>query len=103
MKVMDGLLSVCTVIHDAPVSGFGNALLRSNAGGDPRDIGGKALILIVQSGEARHMLPGNNQDVHRRLGINISEGNDVAVLKHNVGRDLSHGDAAEKALSHRSV
>ena len=44
------------------------------------------------------MLARDDQDVGRRLGVDVAEGNDEVVLVDEVGRDLAGDDAAEEAV-----
>ncbi len=47
--------------------------------------------------ESSDVLSRNDQDVNRRLGRDVPEGQDVVILVDHIGWDLSGGDAAEEA------
>lgn len=51
-------------------------------------------------GQAGEMLLGHQQNMRRRAGLDILEGEDAVVLKDAPGRDFSRHDAAEEAIGH---
>jgi len=54
-------------------------------------------VLLARMGNGRDVLTRNNEDVHRRLRIDICEGVALVVLVDGVGRDASFDDPAEEA------
>ena len=99
--MVDGLAAVGSGIHDKPV-----ALVEILLSGDLR-CGGEQVPeqLCILGGcvrERSKVLLGNDQDVDRRLRVDVGEGNDLLVLEETGDRDRSRGDLAEKAIGRRS-
>ena len=49
--------------------------------------------------QASKMLPGNDQHMRRRLGVDVLEGQHVLVLVNFLGRNLAAENAAEEAVA----
>jgi hypothetical protein len=103
VHVPDGLPTVLAGVEDDPVPAGGNAL-----GG--RDLVCRADDFVEQAAargdEGRHvgeMVPRHHQDVRRRLGVDVTEGDGPLSVHHYRGRDLSGNYPAEQAVWHTSI
>lgn len=54
-------------------------------------------MFLARLGQRHQMLAGRNQEMYRRLGMNVCEGVTAVVLVFGIGRDDSLDDLAEKA------
>jgi hypothetical protein len=103
MHVPYRLPGVAARIEDDPVP----------AGGDPGGGGnlmGHCDQLVKQSvaraGQGRHVrkvVPGDHQDMRRRLRADVAEGDDPLSVSYDRGRDLSSSDPAEQAVWHSTI
>src|SRR5512147_1534713 len=59
-----------------------------------------AILQKRQSGMASLVLRSDDQEVRRRLRVDVHEGDGVVVLVDDLGRDLAGGDLAEEAVGH---
>ena len=103
VHVLDSLPSVLAGVEDDPVAGRVDAL-----GG--RDLARRAdefvQLTVARGGESRHvgeMIPGDHQDVRRRLRVDVTEGENPLPVEHYRGRDLSGSDSAEQAVRHTTI
>jgi hypothetical protein len=66
-------------------------------GSCPVKVADQGAMLLACMGNGRDVLTRNNEDVHRRLRIDVAEGVALLVLKYGVGRDASFDDPAKEA------
>jgi hypothetical protein len=99
----DGLPAVLASVEDDPVPGVFDALGHS-------DLAGRANKLVKQPatrrGERTHVrevVPWDYQDVGRRLGVDITEGDETLPVQDYRGGDLPGSDPAEQAVWHNSI
>jgi hypothetical protein len=96
VQVRHGLAAVAPVIHDQPISAPfhanlpGNSLAGREQGGTRRGAGRNGGI--VDRGE---VVPGDEQNVHRRLRGSIAKRDNLIVSVEQIRGDLSGGDRAE--------
>lgn len=58
------------------------------------------IINLVRIEECRKVLTGNNQDMDRRLRVDVFEGDRLLVLKHNFARTFPVGDLTKETGIH---
>ena len=99
----DGLPAVLTGVEDKPVPGVLDPLGRG-------DLAGRADKLVKQPaarrGEFTHvreMVLRDHQDVGRRLGVDVTEGDNTLPVQHYRGGDLPGSDPAEQAVWHNPI
>jgi hypothetical protein len=103
MKMINGLAAVgLAVDHEAgapfaAVKAFGEFLCPE------KQAAKKSRIRGVQIHYAPDMLFGDHQEVNRRLGVHIVEGQEFLVFKNLVGRNLPFYNFTENAVAHVSI
>ena len=70
--------------------------------GDKKQVSNQVAILLLNIVIAGNRFPRDDQDVRRRLGINISNRKTQLVLMNKVSRDLAVGNSLKECfLRHR--
>ena len=99
----DGLPAVLAGVEDDPVPGVLDAFGHG-------DLPGRANELVKQPGarcgkfcHIGEVIPGDQQDVRRRLGVDVTEGEYPLPVQHYRGRDLPGSDPAEQAIWHTTI
>ena len=82
------------VQHQAE-SPLGDALLPGDVVRHQEEVSEESIITLACIKERREMPAGNNQDVDRRLRVDVLEGYGVIVLVDDLGRKLPLGDLTE--------
>jgi hypothetical protein len=90
------LARVGAVIQDQSVSRISDSLLSSHLFGGLKNLPQQLGVVVVGAGHVYDGLSRNDQDVHRGLGIDVSEGDAVVVLVDEVGGNLSRDDLLEE-------
>src|SRR5258706_7147179 len=88
------------VEHDAKAV-LRDALLLGEAVGDGTTIADELVIVLLQLEQRRDVLHRHDQDMDRRLGPDVLEGDDRVVAIDDVALDLPFDDAAKKTVAHR--
>jgi len=97
MQVEDGLPRLGADVRHHPVPVAQPGIIRDAAHG--REQRGEDWSVLVGEGvRVRDVAPRDDEDVRRRARVDVPEGDDVIVLEHAVGRDLSRDDLAEEAV-----
>ena len=78
--MVDFLPTVTIAIDDQPITGFGNAFLLSNLLGDGKHTPQCQLIFEGDIVGRRDQVIGHNQDMGRRLGMNVAKGGHQFIL-----------------------
>ena len=103
MHMPDGLAGVASGIEDDSVSAVFDAL----GGGDlaclADELVQQSATRAGQRRDVRKVIPGDHEDVRRRLRVDVTKGDDPLPVQHNRGRDLSGGDPAEQAVWHTTI
>lgn len=101
MDVINRLPSFSAAVEDQSVAALaytefiGEAVGGEHHPSDQSRVGG---FQVVDGGDVS---AGDNQDVVRRLGVDVAEGDEVGILINDVGFKLAGGDAAEEAVGHK--
>jgi hypothetical protein len=100
VHVPNGLPAIAAGVEDDPVPAGRNAL----GDGDVACRGDELVKQAVAGADhGRHIgevIPGDYEDMRRRLRVDVTEGEDPLPVKHNRGRDLPGSDPAEQAFWH---
>jgi len=97
MQVKDRLACAWTYIQDSSISVLDFALTRDLRGGDmtaPYDFGIVSLGFLQSS----EMTLWNDEDVRRRLRVDVVKREDMVIFVDFLGRNLAANDAAEKTV-----
>ena len=93
MNVKHGLAGVTVRVYHGAIARLPNSFRKRDLGRgerkSPDECGVGRLV------ERRHMLPRNDHDMNRRLGIDVPKRHDVFVLEHERRRNLAANDAAK--------
>jgi hypothetical protein len=99
MKVVYRLPSLWPVVDDEPVSGMGNPLALGQFTGDQDQSPGQGAILCPQRCHCRNVPARNDQDMYRRLRVDIPKRRNLVVLVYDVGWRLMAHNSAEYTIS----
>jgi hypothetical protein len=94
MKVVDGLSAIRATIHDDAIPILQLQLPGQILHHDPQ-VAEEVLIRILHGIDRRDFLPGNDQYMGRRLGIDIAECQTMLVLVHDIRWDFAINDPFE--------
>lgn len=98
MQVEDALPGIRADIRQETVATSLDAQLTSYSGPSSEEAGEYRPILWRQGGHIPDMAPGYEQDVVRRLGIDVLKRDDILVLVHNLTGYLTGCNLAEQAV-----
>jgi len=101
VQVIDRLSAIVARIDDDSVA-FGQPLFARKIRRDPQQMPQQRGMLLACLGQRNKMLPRCNQQVHRRLRMNIREGITPVVLVLRHRRNASINDLAEEAAHNRN-
>src|SRR6185503_2521587 len=87
-------------VDDHAETGVGNPLLPGQARGDLKNLADNRVVVGLDVEHARDMLARNDENVHRRLWLDIPEGNDAIVLVEDTRVDLSFHQGAKQTAIH---
>lgn len=99
----DGLPAVLAGVEDEPVPGVVDALGHGDLARRADKLGKQPVTGRGELTHVREVVPRDYQDVGRRLGVDVTEGDDTLPLQHYRGGDLSGSDPAEQAVWHNSI
>ena len=68
-----------------------------NLGGCPMKVADQGAVFLASMGSGRDVLTRNDEDVYRRLRIDVGKGVALVVLVDGFGRDTSIDNPAEEA------
>ena len=95
VEMVDGLAAVFAGVKDDAVAS-GEVFLASDFGCGPEQVSEEGGMVRTGFGERDDVLARHDEDVHGRLGRNISEGVALVVLKNGRGGNASFNDFAEE-------
>ena len=103
MEMGDGLSGVGTVIGDDPVA----ALIEPVLGGDARcqrqRVRSDMPVAATDVAQGREVLSRHDEHVHRRLRMEVAEGDVVLALGDELRAKLAPRDAAEDAIGNGRI
>ena len=100
MNVEDGLTGVGVAVEDRAEATVAMSMFGGNRGAAPDHLADEAVVFCRQLVEAGDVPARDHEDVHRRLWIDVLEGDHAVVLVDQRRRDLAAHDLAEKAVGH---
>lgn len=98
MEMGHQLPSLFTAVDYQAVAGFGDAFLLSKPVGDGDHVSHQGRLLPGYLGQRSEVFFGNDQQVHRRLGVDVAEGNYLFILVYDVAGYFTGDDVAEHAV-----
>jgi hypothetical protein len=97
MEMVDGLAAFGTGTDDDAIA-FAEALLARNFGSGAQEVSEQGRIGGFRVGERGEVLLWDDEDVGRRFGIDVVEGEEVVVLFHLLRGDCAGYDFAEETV-----
>lgn len=89
MKVGDSFTTVRTVVDGETVAGLAKAFLRSDDWDAGEEVAEEGCVLLVSFTNSGDGLFRNQQKVDRSLRLDITETENLVILKDNVGGNLT--------------
>ena len=89
MDVEYGLPRVCTGIHHHSKTRFRDLLLLSQVSGHEEQFPNELRIFVAHLSHGGDVFPGNDEDMRRRLGIDVPESHYIRGGPDLLSRDLS--------------
>lgn len=103
MQMEDRLASVSAGIDHEAIARFGEPFVCCNLGAGEQEPSKERVVGLTQVLDRRDVTLGNHQRMHRRLGIDVVEGQCVFILIDNLGRDASFDNSAEETCAHTTL
>ena len=100
VEVKDDLPAFAVAVQYQAESPLGDALLPGDVVCHQEEVSEESIITLACIKERREMPAGNNQDVDRRLRVDVLEGYGVIVLVDDLGRKLPLNDLTEETGFH---
>jgi len=102
VNVINGLSAIHTGIDHRAVP-IGQPLGSSNLCCCPVQVAQQFPVFLLRVRDGRNMQSRHNQDVHRRLGLQVRESVTVIILVNGFRRDGTVNDLAEDAAHDQSL
>ncbi len=100
MDVEDLLARVGPAVQDEPVSRLVDSLFLSEPGSHPDHATKRGLVRLGHVGDGRNGLIGDNENVGRRLRLDIPTSRHQFVLIDKIGGDFASDDLREYRVRH---
>jgi len=98
MQVEHGLARLAIAVEDRSISALAESLVGRQLSGASQHPADQRVIVPTEIVGGRDVLSGNDEQVHRRLRIDVAERDEIVVFVHNRRRNLAGDDAAEQAV-----
>ena len=102
MKVIDGLAAVAAGVNDETVAVI-QALFPGEGAGLGKQGAEEGGVFRQRVGVGRNVALGDEQDVGRGLGVNVSESEDIGGFMQALDGDHARDDLAKKAVWGRRI
>ena len=103
MQVEHRLSRLAIAIEDRAISALAESLVGRQLSGASQHPADQRVIVRTQIVRGRDVLPRDDQQMHRRLRIDVAERDEIVVFVHNRCRNLAGDDAAEQAVHPRMI
>jgi hypothetical protein len=100
MDVEDFLASVGPAVQDESVSSLVDLLFLGEPGGHPDHAAERRLIRLGHVGDSRNRFVGDDEDVGRRLGLDIPKRGHQLILIDELGGNFPSDDLREHRVRH---
>jgi hypothetical protein len=100
VEVKDDLPAFAVAVQYQAESALGDALLPGDAVRHQEEVSEESIITLASIKERWKVSAGNNQDVDRRLRVDVLEGYGFVVLVDDLGRKLPLNDLTEETGFH---
>lgn len=96
----NGLARPGSTVNDYPESILRNTLIPRQLIGRSKNITDKSFVFLLQVEERRYVFARHDQEMNRRLRIDVLKSHNGVILIDNVSFDLAFNDAAKKTVAH---
>jgi hypothetical protein len=96
VEVVDSLTAVLTRIHDNAIA-IAEPLLASNLRRSPKQVTEKRALALIGFDHGRNVLAGNDQNMHRSLGVEVGKGVSQRILEYRRRGNGTFDNLAEEA------
>ena len=100
VQVIDRLAALAVTIDHQTEATIRDSDLSRDPVPHQQEMPEQSIIGLVRIEECRKMSAGNNQDMDRRLRVDVFEGNGLLVLIHNLALTFSAGDLTKQTGIH---
>jgi hypothetical protein len=98
VNVIYGLTAITAAIHNEPVARVRNPEVCRDPFCGKKQVAHRLCVFRFQLIDAADVSAWHNQDMHRRLRVDIPEGSYRIILEDKIRRDLPVRDSAEDAV-----
>jgi len=98
MEMKDGLASIWTGVCQHTIAGFADAFALSNLDGKLEELSSQGPIIRAELVERPDMAARNNEDVCRRLGMDVAKRYSIVRLGNELRSELSPDNFAKNAI-----
>lgn len=103
MQMRDSFASIWPVIDDQTVTGLGQSGFFRHLARLEQQVSKNLTMFGIGFGDSRKNLLRKNQKMHRRLRLDVFDGQDQVIFVHNLCRNLPGNDLLEQSFAHAGV
>jgi hypothetical protein len=100
VDVKDRLPGLGVAIEDRAIAAIGKPVVFRDGGRATDHFPDQPIVGVPQIVQRRDVPSRDDEDVHRRLWVDVLEGDEMLVLMDDRCRDFPFDDLAEQAISH---
>jgi len=97
MEVPDGLAGLRPAVDDETIAGWGELMPMGEPIREVDRAPDERGLVFRQVGDARHVLRGDDQQMDGGLRVDVLEGQQPLLFRHDIGGQLALDDSAEEA------
>lgn len=99
MQVKNALSNTLAVVHNKP-KGILHAFLAGHLVGSQNQVPEQGLVFFTSIDNPGDGFSGDDQDVHRGLGVRITKGHTLVIFVDDIGGNFPGDDPAKNCLVH---
>ena len=100
MQMGDGLSAVAPAVDDETVPGLRQTFIGSDTDGGEHEFPRQAAVCVFQFRQTGDVATGDQQDMCRGLGVDVTEGQELFIAVHLGAWYFASGDITKKTGSH---
>ena len=95
VQVWHGFACVCSVVDYYPITGLVDASFLRHRLGGKKKLPQESTVIPASLADPRDDPFGDDENMHRRLGVNVVKRDQIIGLMHDAGRNLAGDDFLE--------
>ncbi len=103
VQMRNGLASVAPIVDHEPVTAFFQPERCGHFCGFEKQMPQRALVRLGRVGDSRDGLFGDDQDMDRCMGMNVSKGQNNDVFVHDLRRNFAGRDFFKEGFAHATL